>query len=174
MERLQAALQKARVQREGGGVEALKPRKTRGGLLPTRRRRASMVDDVWQDLPELEVNTDVWQLHRLFAFKGGRTLRPMTCCARNSCAWCANMIGSAWRSSLRMRMQANQPLWRTWLCHFRGKKTCELLQSTLICGGLRWRVCWGSICQRTWAKSSVGKFHSRSTSGAWAPIWALR
>lgn len=76
MERLQAALQKARVQREGGGVEALKPRKTRGGLLPTRRRRASMVDDVWQDLPELEVNTDVWQLHRLFAFKGGADAAP--------------------------------------------------------------------------------------------------
>ncbi len=76
MERLQAALQKARAQREGGSVEISRTRRARSGLIPTRRRRASMLDDVWQELPELEVNTDVWQLHRLFAFKGGADAAP--------------------------------------------------------------------------------------------------
>jgi capsular exopolysaccharide synthesis family protein len=75
MERLQAALQKARVQREGGAAEAPR-RKARGSVIPTRRRRSSVIDDVWQTLPELEVNTDVWQLHRLFAFKGGADAAP--------------------------------------------------------------------------------------------------
>lgn len=75
MERLQAALQKARAQREGRAAEAPR-RKARGSVIPTRRRRSSMIDDVWQTLPELEVNTDVWQLHRLFAFKGGADAAP--------------------------------------------------------------------------------------------------
>ncbi|SFQ56741.1 CpsD/CapB family tyrosine-protein kinase [Donghicola eburneus] len=75
MERLQAALQKARAQREGGAAEAPR-RKARGSVIPTRRRRSSVIDDVWQTLPELEVNTDVWQLHRLFAFKGGADAAP--------------------------------------------------------------------------------------------------
>ncbi|NVO28007.1 CpsD/CapB family tyrosine-protein kinase [Donghicola sp. C2-DW-16] len=76
MERLQAALQKARAQRETVVGEPARLRKPRGNFGQTRRRRTAAIDEVWQSLPEMEVNTDVWQLHRLFAYKGGADAAP--------------------------------------------------------------------------------------------------
>ncbi|MEY8881826.1 CpsD/CapB family tyrosine-protein kinase [Donghicola sp. XS_ASV15] len=76
MERLQAALQKARAQREATPFDTSRNRSARRAPLPSSRRRASLIDDVWQGLPEMEHCMDVWQLHRLFAYKGGADAAP--------------------------------------------------------------------------------------------------